>query len=137
MIDTAIGGTLISKTKEEAYNFIEEMTLNNYQWSSEHGQCKRVGGKFDVDALTLLTVKMDSMTQKLDRLNVGAVNSYAPSPTCDRCGSHDHMIENCQVRNPFAPSCSEHVVYVINFQPRLNHDPYANTYKFKLIEMSL
>jgi len=30
MIDAAAGGTLMSKTEEEAYNLIEEMTLNNY-----------------------------------------------------------------------------------------------------------
>jgi len=32
----------------------EEMALNNYQWSSERGQPKRVGGKYDIDTLTLL-----------------------------------------------------------------------------------
>jgi len=61
MINAAVGGTLMSKTKEEAFNMIEEMALNNYQWLNEHGQPKRVGGKYNVDALTLLTVKMDAM----------------------------------------------------------------------------
>jgi len=37
MIDAAAGGTLMSKTEDEAYNLIEEMTLNNYQWSHECG----------------------------------------------------------------------------------------------------
>jgi len=63
MIDAATGVTLMSKTEEEAYNLIEEMALNNYQWSSERGQPKRVGGKYEIDALTLLTAKMDAMTQ--------------------------------------------------------------------------
>jgi len=94
----------MSKAEKEAYNLIEEMALNNYQWSNERGQPKRVGGKFHVNALTLLTVKMDAMTQKLDRLNVSTVNSCAPSPSCDRCGSLYHVTENCQVRNPFPPS---------------------------------
>jgi len=35
MIDAAAGGTLMRKTEEEAYNLIEEMALNNYQWSNE------------------------------------------------------------------------------------------------------
>jgi len=35
MIDAAAVGTLMSKTKEEVYNLIEEMALNNYQWSNE------------------------------------------------------------------------------------------------------
>ena len=32
MIDAAAGGTINNKTPEEAYEFIEEMSLNNYQW---------------------------------------------------------------------------------------------------------
>jgi len=110
MIDAAAGGTLMSKTKEEAYNLIEEMALNNYQWPSERGQPKRVRGKYDVDALTLLTAKMDAMTQKLDKLNVNAVNSCAHPPLCDRCGVLDHVIENCQVENPFASPHIEHAL---------------------------
>ena len=94
----------MSKMEEETFNLIKEMVLNNYEWSNEHDQPKRVGGKYEVDALTLLTVKMDAMTQKLDRLNVNAVNSCAPSHSCGRCGSIDHVIEICQVGNPFAPS---------------------------------
>jgi len=30
MMVTAVGGTLISKTKDEAYNLIEEMALNHF-----------------------------------------------------------------------------------------------------------
>ena len=71
---------------------------------------------------------MDAMTQKLDKLNVNAVNSCVPSACCDRCGSLDHVIENCQVGNPFASPPVEHVAYVNNFQPRLSHDPYFNAY---------
>ena len=103
----------MGKMEEEALNFIEDMTLNNYKWSSE--------GKFDVDALTLLTARMDAMIQNLDRLNVSAVNLCAPSPSYDRCGSIDYVTKNCQVGDPFAPSPIEHVAYVNNFQPRLTH----------------
>ena len=81
----------MSKTEEEAYNLIEEMALNNYQWSSERGQSKRVGGTYGIDTLTLLIAKLDAMTQKLDKVNVNVVNSCVPSPSCDRCGSLDHL----------------------------------------------
>jgi len=47
---------------DEAYNLIEEMALNNFQWPNERGQPKRVEAKFDVDIFTLLTVKMNAMT---------------------------------------------------------------------------
>jgi len=65
---------------------------------------------------------MDAMTQRLDRLNVNKVNACGPSPTCDSCGSFDHLTMNYQVRNPFAPSSSDQVAYVNNFQPRPTHD---------------
>jgi len=31
MIDAAVGGTLINKMEDEAYNLMEEMTLNKFQ----------------------------------------------------------------------------------------------------------
>ena len=126
--DAATGGILMSKIEDEACNLTEEMTLNNYQWSNERGQPERVRGKFYVDSLTLLTAKMDVMTQRLDRLNVNAMNSCASSLTCERCGSYDHVTMNCQVRNLLALFPNEHVAYVNNFQHRPNHDPYSNTY---------
>jgi len=62
MIDAMAGGTLMSKTEDEAYNMIEQMVPKHYQWSNECGQPKRVGGNFNVDALILLAAKMDAMT---------------------------------------------------------------------------
>ena len=53
-IDAAAVGTLMNKTEDEAYDLIEEMALNNFQWPTERGQPKQVGGKLEVDALTLL-----------------------------------------------------------------------------------
>jgi len=32
------GGALTSKIKDEVYNLVEEMALNNYQWSNERSQ---------------------------------------------------------------------------------------------------
>jgi len=87
---------------------------------------------------------MDTMTQKLDRLNVNTMNSCTPSTTCDRCGSLDHVTVNCQVGDPLAPSPSELVAYVNNFQPRPNYYAYSITYnpggsiiETSLIELSL
>jgi len=61
-IDVVVGGTLMNKTEDEDYNLINEMTLNNFESSTEKGQPKRVGGKLEVDALTLLSGKVDVMT---------------------------------------------------------------------------
>ena len=90
-IDVAVEGTLMSKIEDEAYNLIKEMTLNNFQWSTEQGQPKWVRGKLEVDVLTLLSAKVDAMTQRLYRINVNAVNSSVPFP-CKICGSNEHVI---------------------------------------------
>jgi len=70
----------MNKIEDEAYNLIEEMALNYFQWSTERGQPNRLGSKLEVDALTLFFAKVDAMTQTLDRMNVNVVNSSAPSP---------------------------------------------------------
>ena len=95
----------MSKMKEETYNLIEEMALNDYQQSSEHGQPKRVGGKYDIDALALLTAKMNAMTQKLDKLNVNVVNSCVISPSYDRCGSLDYVLKIAKSRIHLPVTC--------------------------------
>jgi len=92
-IDAAAGGTLMNMMKDEAYNLIEEIVLNNFQWSTKRGQSKRVAGKFEVDALTLLSAKVDAMTQRLDCMNVNVINSSAP-PSCEICGSIKHLTLN-------------------------------------------
>jgi len=40
---------------------IEEMDINNCQWPRERRQPKRVGGKLEVNALTLLSAKVNAM----------------------------------------------------------------------------
>ena len=51
-----------------------------------------VKGKLEVDELTLLNAKVDAMTQRLERLNVNAVNSSAPPASCEVCGSIGHLL---------------------------------------------
>ena len=112
----------MNKTEDEAYTPIEGTTLNNFEWSIERGQSKWVGGKLEVDALTLLSTKIDAMTQRLNRMDVNAVNSSAPSP-CKICD----VTLNYQVGSPFSQDPSE-VNYVQNFNPRPANDPYYSIY---------
>jgi len=66
------------------------------------------------------------MIQRLDGMNVNAVNSSAPPP-CEICGSIDHLTLNCQVGSPF-PQDTNEVNFVNNFNPRPTNDPYSNAY---------
>ena len=89
-IDAATGGTLMNKTEDKAYNLIEKMELNNFQWSTRRGQSKWVGGKLEIDALTLLSAKINATNQRLDHMNVKSVNSNVPPP-CEICDSIERL----------------------------------------------
>ena len=65
-IDTAAGGTIMNKKEDKAYNLIEEMKLNNYQWSNKRSQPKRFGGKLELDATSMLFFTVDDMSQWLE-----------------------------------------------------------------------
>jgi len=67
----------MNETEHEAYNLIQEVVLNSFQWSTEQGQPKYVRGKLEVDAFSLLSAKVDAMTQRLEHMNVNVVNSSA------------------------------------------------------------
>jgi len=97
-IDAAVGGTLMTKTEDEAYNLIKEMTLNNFQWPTEQGQPKRVGGKFKVDALTLLSAKVDAIAQ------------LRPIK---------HVTLNCQVESPFPKTLLKSIMSKTSTRDRL------------------
>jgi len=56
IIDAMVGGTLMNKMEDEAYNLIKEMALNNNQWFNERSQPKRVKSKLELDAPTLWCV---------------------------------------------------------------------------------
>ena len=51
----------MNKTKDEVHNPIEQMTLNNFQWLSVRAQHKRIRGKLDLDAISMLSSKVDEL----------------------------------------------------------------------------
>ena len=60
-VDAAAGGTLMGKSEEEAYNLIEEMSSNNFQWSNEKKQQRKVAGMYEVDKVDMLSTKIDTL----------------------------------------------------------------------------
>ena len=41
MIDAAIGGTIMRKTPDEAYELLDEMASNGYQWQADRLPMRR------------------------------------------------------------------------------------------------
>ena len=54
IVDAAASGTLLSKTSEEAYHLLEEMSDNNCQWPSERSMVKKTVGILEVDPIVSL-----------------------------------------------------------------------------------
>ncbi|KAG8488363.1 hypothetical protein CXB51_016383 [Gossypium anomalum] len=120
-MDAAAGGTLNNKTLEEAYEFIEEMSLNNYQWQVMRTKPTKAAGVFNLDAVTMLSNQVELLNKKID----GLYGSTQVHPVM-RCDS------NRGVHNPdyppFNPSTEEEQAHYIgnNFKPQNNQ--YSNTY---------
>ncbi|KAH9697831.1 hypothetical protein KPL71_023777 [Citrus sinensis] len=111
MIDAATGGTLMGKTPEAAYELLEEMASNNYQWSSERSMPRKTVGAHNIDVFTALFAQMTTLSNKLEHLNVSAIQTQV----CELCRGN-YISVNCQVGSPFASSSAEQVHYVLNFQ---------------------
>ncbi|KAG8472920.1 hypothetical protein CXB51_034791 [Gossypium anomalum] len=99
MIDAAAGGTINNKTPEEAYKFIEEMSLNNYQWQVMRTKPTETVGVYNVDSVHLVM-------------------------RCDSSGGGVHT-----EYQPFNPTTEEEQVnYMGNNNFRSQNNPYSNTY---------
>ncbi|KAG8491555.1 hypothetical protein CXB51_014801 [Gossypium anomalum] len=99
MIDAAAGGTIHNKTPEAAYEFIEEMSLNNYQWQVMRTKPTKTASVYNVDAVH-------------------------PVMRCDSSGGGIHT-----EYQPFYPTTEEEQVhYMGNNNSRPQNNPFSNTY---------
>src|SRR5262249_47809071 len=108
MIDVASGGTLNNKTPEAAYELIDKMATNSYQWQVDCSASKKPVRVYNVNVVTALAVQIELLNKKIDGMSIRQVMM------CELCGVNGHKSIECQVGNPFAPSM-EQVDYVGNF----------------------
>ncbi|KAM6568680.1 hypothetical protein CsatB_016665 [Cannabis sativa] len=126
VLDASANGAILSKSYNEAFEILERIASNNYQWSTNRAPTSRkVAGVLEVDALTALTAQMASMTNILKNMNMGG--SVQPAGaiqraeiSCVYCGD-GHTFENC-------PSNPASVCYVGNQNFNRNNNPYSNSY---------
>ncbi|KEH29546.1 hypothetical protein MTR_4g045590 [Medicago truncatula] len=103
-VDAAAGGALMNKTYTGAYDLIENMAYNHYQWTSERvitegtpPPSKKEAGMCQVSTLDHLSAKVDTLLQKFDKLTVSVVTPALVSPPCEFCGILDHTGVECQL----------------------------------------
>jgi len=121
-VDAATGGALMGKSIEAVKALLEEMTSNNYHWSSERAAPKRSSGRYDVDVVTLLTNRMDALAHWLDR--VGTLSPAGVYAVCETCGVQGHTFVKCYNGSFII----EHANALHSFNPPLNHNSHFTTY---------
>ena len=99
-VDAAAGGALMNKTYTAAYDLIEGMAQNHYQWTSERvitasSPSKKEAGMYKISSLDHLTAKVDTLTQKFDTMNTSVVTPAPVAPPCEVCGVFGHIGINC------------------------------------------
>ncbi|KAJ4724582.1 DNA-directed DNA polymerase, partial [Melia azedarach] len=124
LVDAAAGGALMGKSIDEAYDLLEEMAANAFQWPAERLTPKKAFGVNEVDNISALTAQLATLTKQLGVMTAQSI--HIPQVVCELC-SGNHPSTDCQVGNPFAPSSSEQVSYVGNYNQQ-NNNPYSNAY---------
>ncbi|XP_075640377.1 uncharacterized protein LOC142612142 [Castanea sativa] len=69
MVDATVGGALMSKTHEAAYELLEELASNNYQWPTERAMPRKTTGVLELDSITSLVAQMATLSQQLGKMN--------------------------------------------------------------------
>ncbi|XP_075507395.1 uncharacterized protein LOC142544222 [Primulina tabacum] len=83
-VDAAAGGTIFAKSPEQAYDLLEHMTINSYQWPSERAGVKRTAGVYAVDPITSLTAQVSALTTQLAAMNkVSISETESPSTVAE------------------------------------------------------
>jgi len=112
----------MGKSIEVAKTLLEEMASKNYHRSSEKATLRRSGGKHDVDVMTLLASRMDTLTQRLDR--VGTSHTPGGPPGLFVGVYADGLQRHTFVECYNSPSTIENAKAVHNF----NRTPQGNSY---------
>ena len=100
MVDASANGAILSKSYNEAYEIIERIASNNYQWPTNWTSSgRRITGVHEVDSLTSLLAQVSSISSMLKQFTTNSANNFVaqpPSPfevvSCVYCGE-EHLFE--------------------------------------------
>ncbi|XP_050877114.1 uncharacterized protein LOC127080868 [Lathyrus oleraceus] len=121
-LSAAVGGALMDKPYDEAYELIESMAQNHFQWGGERVTVEKPtpkGGMYEVNGIDRVNAKVDALTQKIESLAITpAATVTAVTPNYELCGTPEHTNVDCQL---LAGIPTGKVNYA-------QGNPYSNTY---------
>ncbi|KAK5845857.1 hypothetical protein PVK06_002093 [Gossypium arboreum] len=122
MVDTAAGGTINNKIPEDAYEFIEEMSLNNYQWQVMRTKPTKATDFFNIDSVTMLSNQVELLNRKID----GFLGSSQVHPVM-QCNASGGGTSNSKYP-PYGHNMENEQLNYMGNNPRPQNNPYSNTY---------
>ncbi|XP_055959720.1 uncharacterized protein LOC130014810 [Mercurialis annua] len=130
-IDATIGGSLMRKTTNAAFELLNELAMNNCSWPIERARAPLQRGVMVVSldpAMETLKSKNEALQAQVDFLTREAAttnisNAVTIHSNYEVCGDYGHVASDCYVTGH---DFSEQVNYVEG--QRLDKDPYFNTY---------
>ena len=63
LLDPSTRGALMRKSANEAYQLLEDLALNNYQWPNERATPKKLSGVHELDVFNNLEVYISLLTK--------------------------------------------------------------------------
>ena len=81
------------RTPDEACDLLEDMALNAFNWQSERS-IRRPIGVHSIDSYSSLAAQMETLQQRMDRMNVFTMENQGVSYEYYR---EDHDSVDCQV----------------------------------------
>ncbi|XP_024033610.1 uncharacterized protein LOC112095733 [Citrus clementina] len=96
IVDASANGALLFKSYNEAYEILERIANNNYQWPSTRQAATRgTAGVHNVDALTALSAQVTSLTKMVKAMTTApATVNQISDMSCVYCGE-GHLFDNC------------------------------------------
>ncbi|KAH9800698.1 hypothetical protein KPL71_000768 [Citrus sinensis] len=96
MVDASANGALLSKSYIEAYEILERIANNNYQWPSVRQPSARgSAGVHNINAITALSAQVTSLTNMVKAMrSAPATVKQVTALSCVYCGE-EHDFDNC------------------------------------------
>ena len=95
-IDAAAGGALIAKNYDEAYNLLEIMAANNYQWPLAKMNQPRAASIHEIDAVSALTAQFASLAKMMDTFTKDMQLVQNATVVCELC-ARNHPINKSPI----------------------------------------
>ena len=106
MVDATAGGSLMRMTSNDAYQLLDDMANNAFNWQSERAN-RKPASIHSIDTLSSLSAQMELLNNKMDNMNVSSHQTQDITYAMNG-GEQDMEPQDC--------SFSEQVNYMGNFQ---------------------